>query len=61
MISKACKFYQSSKCILKDKFCDLNCNQAFSGYDGEFSEQVEKSTRWQTDNKEMERAWSKFR
>jgi len=61
MIAKACKFYQSSKCILKDKFCDLNCNQAFFEEDTELSREMVNPTRWQMDNKELERSWSKMR
>jgi len=61
MIAKTCKFYLSSRCLLKGKFCDLNCNQAFSDPDNEFSDKADSPTRWQTDNKELESNWSKFR
>jgi len=61
MIVKACKFYQSSKCTLKEKFCDLNCNQAFGDPDSEFLDKVDGPTRWNTDNKELESSWSKLR
>ncbi len=47
MILKACKFYRSSRCTLKGKFCDLNCNQAFYDQDGGFSDK-EDHTLWET-------------
>ncbi|RPJ02345.1 MAG: hypothetical protein EHM36_12615 [Deltaproteobacteria bacterium] len=61
MIGKTCKFYLDSMCLLKQKFCDLNCNQMFYEDDSELSQNTESPTRWQTENKEMERVWSKWR
>ena len=61
MITKSCKFYESSMCLLKEKFCDLNCNQMFFDDDSEISQKEENPVRWQTDSKEMERTWSKWR
>lgn len=54
MILKACKFYRSSRCTLKEKFCDLNCNQAFYDQDGGFSDKMDHPL-WETGTKEPER------
>ncbi len=61
MIAKTCKFYENSKCVLKDKFCDLNCNQMFFEDGDEFSHFVESATRRQPDDRVLERAWAKMR
>jgi len=33
-LEKSCEFYDHSRCLLKDNYCDLNCNRG-SG-EGEF-------------------------
>jgi len=53
MILKACKYYRNSRCALKNKFCDLNCNQAFFDQDGGFSDK-EDHPLWETGLREGE-------
>jgi hypothetical protein len=60
MIANVCKHYRSSKCLLKDKFCDLNCNHMFFEDDGELSRE-DSLARLQAASKESERAWAKYR
>jgi len=53
MILKACKYYRNSRCALKNKFCDLNCNQVFFDQDGGFSDK-EDHPLWETGLREGE-------
>ena len=54
MISwEPCKFYEDSKCILKGRYCDLNCNQLF--YDEDFDSYEKKDILTRSRVKEVEK------
>ncbi len=51
ILGKLCEFYESSKCILKGKYCDLNCNRLFNEEESDSYEKSELQTKWQMKEK----------
>ncbi len=43
---KPCKFYENSRCTIKGKYCDLNCDQFFNDEDSKFYDRVDPFAQW---------------
>jgi hypothetical protein len=53
-LEKSCKFYEDARCILKDGYCDLNCNQTIGDKDIQYNDEVEMLTKWRIEKAEKE-------
>lgn len=51
---KSCKFYDHSKCLLNNNFCDLDCSQFSSGRDFGIGEAKGKIDQWSNEELDKE-------
>ncbi len=49
-----CKFYEDSKCILKGRYCDLNCNRLFNDEDFDSYDKTDSLNKWRMKEGEKE-------
>lgn len=53
-LERSCKFYDHSRCLLSNQFCDLDCSRVSSGKEFGLGEAKDKINQWSNEELEKE-------